>query len=339
MNRILIFLLPALLYPGCAPRCTKAAANDNAEEMHHSDSVPAATMSTAAVKKPDQHNAKKNCQPDYFFAVALYNTVYYGNSLENMVKLDIASAQLDISPDGRTIAYSSYCKPGRRIIKMIDIETQEATFLDLPQYNVYMGSWNNNGNYLALNSQSTVYSHWQPILYNIETGEFFDIDWLDTDNDYYNPVFSPDGKRLVFHDICRIYICDFVRNHAVLKRVIDTEDLCNVDNAGFSDYCKFQISNDGNYLVFTVETDILEEDLCPKTTLCSYEINTGRLRRMTDSHCTVTDFAISSANEIYYCTCNKDKELFEGYMAHIDGSDPVVSATFKERTYAIAVAK
>ena len=337
MNRLLIFLLPALMFPGCAPRCTKAAANDSADEVHPSDSVAVRTMSTSAVKT-EQHKSKKCSQPDYFFAVALYNTVYYGNSLENLVKLDIASAQLDISPDGRTIAYSSYCKPGRRIIKLIDIETQEASELDLPQFNAYMGSWNNKCNYLALNTQSTIYSHWQPVLYNMDKREVSDIEWLDTDNDYYNPVFSPDGCRLVFHDICRIYICDFVKNRAVLKRVIDTEDLCNVDNAGFSDYCKFQISNDGNYLVFTVETDILEEDICPKTTLCSYEISTGRLRRITDSNCSVTDFAISSLGEIYYCTCNKEKQLFEGYMARIDGTGAVKSATFKEQTYAIAVA-
>ena len=60
----------------------------------------------------------------------------------------IESAQLDISPDGKSIAYSSYSHPGQRVIKIIDIDSQEKRVLDIPQRNVYMGSWNNKGKYI-----------------------------------------------------------------------------------------------------------------------------------------------------------------------------------------------
>lgn len=334
MTRLCILVSLVLIIPACKSRCVAPETPDNAAAFKATDS--SSCMATMSAPKPT--TVKKSSHPDYFFAVAQYNTVYYGNSLENLAKLDVASAQLDISPDGRTIAYSSYSRPGYRVIKLIDIETQTVTLLDLPPRNAFMGSWNNDGKYIALNSQSTLYSHWQPVIYNIETGAVDDIDWLDTDNDYYNPVFSPDGRTLVFHDICRIYICQFKNGIATLKRVIETEDLCADDNSGFSDYCKFQISNDGNYLVFTEETDILEEDICPKITLFSYNISDGHLRRITDRHSNVTDFAIDSSGEIYYCTSDKDKQVFEGFVARIDGSESVKSATFKEQTYAIAVA-
>ena len=336
MIRIYILISLVLTMPSCNSRCEAPDNADNITNALHDD--------TAQVDSPPEtvqsqtKVAQKPSQPDYFFAVAQYNTVYYGNSLENLLRLNIESAQLDISPDGRTIAYSSYSRPGYRVIKLIDIESQTTTLLDLPPRNAYMGSWNNDGKYIAINSQSTLLSHWQPVIYNLEEGSISDIDWLDTDNDYYNPEFSPDGKTLVFHDICHIYICNFRNGKATLKRVIDTEDLCADDNAGFSDCCKFQLSNDGKYLIFTVETDIFEEDICPKITLCSYNVDTGRLRRVTDRNCNVNDFAIDASGDIYYCTCNKNKQVFEGFVARIDGSNAVLSATFKEQTYAIAVA-
>ncbi len=336
MTRIYLLISLVLTMPACNSRCVAPDNAVNPTDASLGDTAQTASMAVTALAQTK--NTQKPSRPDYFFAVAQYNTVYYGNSLENLLRLNIESAQLDISPDGRTIAYSSYSRPGYRVIKLIDIESQTTTLLDLPPRNAYMGSWNNDGKYIAINSQSTLLSHWQPVIYNIEEGSVSDIDWLDTDNDYYNPVFSPDGKTLVFHDICHIYICNFKNGKATLKRVIDTEDLCADDNAGFSDCCKFQLSNDGKYLIFTVETDIFEEDICPKITLCSYNIDTGLLRRVTDRNNNVNDFAIDASGEIYYCTCNKDKQVFEGFVARIDGSDAVLSATFKEQTYAIAVA-
>ena len=334
MTRFCIIITFVTIITGCRSRCVTPT---EAEPIAPQNVNPQ-TVSAAQASQPQTVAAKKQLKPDYFFAVAQYNTLYYGNTLENLAKIDVASAQLDISPDGRTIAYSSYSRPGYRVIKMIDIETQTNTLLDLPPRNAYMGSWNNDGKHIAINSQSTLYSQWQPVIYDIETGVLSDIEWLDTDNDYYNPVFSPNGRSLVFHDICRIYICDFKKGRASLKRVIDTEDLCADDNGGFSDYCKFQLSNDGKYLIFTMETDILEEDICPKITLCCYNIESGHIRRVTDRNHNVTDFAIDSSNEIYFITCNKEKQEFEGFVARIDGSDVVRSATFKEQAYAIAVA-
>lgn len=336
MTRICILISLVLIMPACNSRCVMPEAADNTLPTAPVDT--SCNMAQPASAHPKAMTVQKPSKPDYFFAVAQYNTVYYGNSLENLLKLNIESAQLDISPDGRTIAYSSYSRPGYRVIKLVDIENQTITLLDLPPRNAYMGSWNNDGRYIAINSQSTLLSHWQPVIYDLEEGSVTDIDWLDTDNDYYNPVFSPDGKKLVFHDICHIYICAFSDGNVTLKRVIDTEDLCFNDNAGFSDCCKFQITNDGKYLIFTVETDIFEEDICPKITLCSYNVETGFIRQVTDRNTNVNDFAIDSAGDIYYCTCNKDKQIFEGFMARIDGTGTVKSATFKEQTYAIAVA-
>ena len=338
MNRLFTLFSLAVILPGCVSRYSQAASTVSSDDNASVD-TSYLRQSEPVAEHHDVQPAQVNTQPDYFFAVALYNTVYYGNSLENLAKLRIESAQLDISPDGKSIAYSSYSHPGQRVIKIIDIDSQEKRVLDIPQRNVYMGSWNNNGKYIVLNSQETELSHWRPVLYDVEDGRVYDIDWLDAESDYYNPVFSPDGRKLVFHDVSRIYICDFFKGQASLSFVINTEDLCTVDNAGFSDYCKFQLSSDGNYLVFTVETDILEEDICPKITLCCYNIHSGRLRRITDGHCSVTDFALDSAGEIYYCTSDKENQIFEGYMTRVNGTESVKYATFKEQTYSIAVAK
>lgn len=333
MYRLITLLSLAAILPGCTPHCTEVSANDVTDPMPKSDSV--AIKHLAAPPPP----RTTNNQPDYFFAIAQYNTVYYGNSLENLAKLNIESAQLGISPDGKSIAYSSYDRPGHRVIKLIDIESKNQRVLDIPLTNVYMGSWNNAGKYIALNSQSTIYSHWQPVLFNVETNNITNIDWLDPDTDYYNPMFSPDGHKLVFHDIRRIYICNFRKGHAELERVIDTEDLCLDDNAGFSDYCKFQMSSDCKFLVFTIETDIFEEDICPIVALCCYNLQSGHLKRLTDKHTTVSDFALDSAGEIYFCTADKDRNIYEGYVARLDDALPIKSATFKEKTYAISVAE
>ncbi|MCQ2974556.1 MAG: hypothetical protein MJ211_07060 [Bacteroidales bacterium] len=330
-NLITLLTLIAFL-PSCDKKTTISNKIDNQTQKIDNQAIIVNQNN-----KPKSINTQYG--PDYYFVVAFYKSVFYGNSLENLSEINIESAQLDLSPDGKKIAYSTY-QNGRQNIKLIEIDTKKEDLLSLPEFGTIMGAWNRDGKHIVIsctNQETNFYS--QPVIYDLDNNKMIYVSWLKSNTDYYNPTFSPNGKKLVFHDIERIYICDFNDGKVDLDKTISCEELCKFDNLGFSDLCKFQLTSDSKYLVFSAEIDVTLDNMCPNLMLFSLNLNNGNIKQLTQSNITIADFVVAAGNEIYFCTCDKINNIYGGYFSRLDNSNPICVTTFSEQPFAISIAE
>lgn len=302
--------------------CGGGTSANQQSEQTAADSIGLASsqspiLGTQSVTSSDIHKH----EADNFYAIYdsdKADTLFFGNGVDDLARAKVIGGVCPvISPDGKNIAYTEVDSE-YRTIHLYNIESGLDKTIDFGNHDVYSKSFSPDGQYLAL-----IYfndnSEWKVLVHHIESGSYL-IPVSQKDGDYYEPTFSPDGRYLVFHNSRKVFVLNFNNGDTKLYKSINCEELCQQNDLVVNSDSKFQLTSDGQQIIFNCE-DYSAERRNVKRLMC-YNIAQGSVSQILGDDYSAQDFQVSSDDNIYFLQGFADYTT-RMYMARLSDLKPV----------------
>ncbi len=292
--------------------CSGGSSNGETQQGS-ADSVPDTAVPTADGNLR-RHNA------DNFFAISSpAEGIFVGNNVEMLSRIDIdSSTAVVLAPDGNTIAYADSDTTARRI-HLYKIDSGDDRVLDFGPFDCRPDAFDAEGRILAF-TLSNLYDVSKVYIFDAANRTKMMISREgDADGDY-NPTFSPDGAYLLFHNMQKVKLYTMNNGYPKFWKNIDCENFCQRNDLVLTPECKFQMSGDHRYIVFSC----LDYSLDHKDSyrLIVYDVESSEIRDILPDDLSCADFQVSDDGSIYYIQVSADSTNYL-YMADIVSGKPV----------------
>ncbi len=260
---------------------------------------------TTKINRAEDNAPVKGCiatakrhQTCNFYAFDINTNIYIGNSIEDLDIIDdITGVETALSPDGKIVAYASKnVKPGS--VYLYDIKNKCNRHLDFPiSDEISKPFFAPQGDFLAVSALSPDTQLPKILLYDLRKDTFKIVGRENMGG--FNPTFSPNGKKIVFHDMEKVYIYDYNGNTCVkLSKTIPCGEFCPQDKMGISSVCKFQLSSDEKYMYYTY--DYWDSDTVRSIAFACYDISSGKIEYLSKKEKSCCDFHASDDGNVYF---------------------------------------
>ena len=185
-----------------------------------------------------------------FFVFDVNTNIFTGNTPETMdIMEEITGVKAAISHDGVKIAYVRPT-PAPSSVYVYDRYERDDKYLEFPaDAEVSDPVFSPDGKFLAVRISLAGENLSRAALYDLRKDTFKIIS---KDNlPVFNPTFSPEGKKMVFHDMTKVFVYNFNGFSSRLVRTIGCEEFCTENSTGISENSKFQITDDENFIYYT----------------------------------------------------------------------------------------
>ncbi|MBR4679225.1 MAG: PD40 domain-containing protein [Bacteroidales bacterium] len=231
-----------------------------------------------------------------FFVFDVNTNIFAGNTPETMdIMEDITGIKTAISHDGVRIAYVKP-SPSPSSVYVYDRYEKDNRLLNFPSDAAVSDPvFSPDGKFLAvtiiLNGDKTS----KAALYDLRKDTFKIIS---RDNmPVFNPTFSPKGSKMVFHDMTKVFVYNFNGFNTKLLKTFGCEEFCMQNSSGISENSKFQISDDGNDIVYTY--NCYSDTVVSSTVLARFNTETLLSEDLSPLNKYCTDFQTSQDGNIY----------------------------------------
>lgn len=277
----------------------------------------AATAGSDTLEIPDYRALEKaqRQKTANFFVFDINTNIFVGNSVETLDIVEVNGTKTAISPDGKCILYMQE-KPEPSCVYLYRIDDKSNKRLNFP---VALSAANpvfSPGGGFAAATLSRNDGVSLAALYDLRKDTFKIIS--KGGMSVYNPTFSPEGEKIVFHDMEKVYVYDF--NGEVVKnyRTVSCENFCTQNDMGISKNCKFQISDNGRYIYYTY--NCYSDTVLTSVVLARYAVDEGISSDLSPKGKFCTDFQLSQDGCLYYLLQKSADNDSDGKMYVIDRS-------------------
>jgi len=222
-----------------------------------------------------------------------------------------------ISHDGKKLAYTEFSY-NRRHVVIYDFSSKQKTVVDISNDNNYGGVWSPNNKLLAFNIFKD--NNWVTGVVNRENTVFNFITGKLKKN-VYCPRWLSDSKRIVVHDLEKIYIFDLDGN------ILDTFSIKDIveDNA-VSSATSFIFTSDEKNIIYSAGVDgsfdVYEPDE-PMEILFCYNLQTKKnIRIIPEDMFCMNPIFVGSNGQIFFSGSYNNDEHWSIYKISLNGGIP-----------------
>ena len=218
-----------------------------------------------------------------------------------------------ISSDGKKLAYTDFSND-KRHVTIYNFTTKQKMPVNIPDDNNYGAVWSPDSYLLAFSVFKN--RNWCIGVINKENSIFKYITEKLT-RGAYSPTWVSDSKRLIVHDLDKIYMFDLDGN---ILKTFNVEEVAR--NYSVSSATKFILTSDEKNFIFSAGVDEDGDFEEPPDAIFAYNIETKKITRISPKGIYSADPVLNAKNEILFSGSKSVDEPWSIYKVSLSGGKP-----------------
>ncbi len=267
-----------------------------------------------------QKDDKKAETPNKEENMISYDLAFQRNDKICIMKFDdkrvdsiIVGSDPALSADGKYVAYTDYSND-KRHVTMLNLTSKQNTPVNISNDNNYGPVWSPDSKLLALSVFKN--RNWYIGVVNKENSIFKYI----TDKltrGAFSPAWTGDSKRLIVHDLDKIFMFDLDGN--VLKTFSVREV---AKNYSVSSSTRFTLTPDEKNLIYSAGVDEEGDFEEPPEAIFSYNIENKKITRLSPKGMFCADPVLTANQEILFSGSQGVDQIWSIYKISMNGGKP-----------------